>query len=34
MFSAMFVFAVLVIVVFNFAFERGELMRQVAPGAL
>jgi heme exporter protein B len=37
MFSAMFVFAVLVIVMFNFAFElrvSGEQVRQVAPGAL
>jgi heme exporter protein B len=37
MFSAMFVFAVLVIVVFNFAFDlrvTGERVRQVAPGAL
>jgi heme exporter protein B len=37
MFSAMFVFAVLVIVVFNFAFElrvSGERVREVAPGAL
>jgi heme exporter protein B len=37
MFSAMFVFAVLVIVVFNFAFDlrvSGERVRQVAPGAL
>ncbi len=37
MFSAMFVFAVLVIVIFNFAFElrvSGERVRQVAPGAL
>jgi heme exporter protein B len=37
MFSAMSVFAVLVIVVFNFAFDlriSGERVRQVAPGAL
>jgi heme exporter protein B len=37
MFSAMFVFAVLVIVVFNFGFDlrvSGERVRQVAPGAL
>jgi heme exporter protein B len=37
MFSAMFVFSVLVIVVFNFAFDlrvSGERVRQVAPGAL
>jgi heme exporter protein B len=37
MFSAMFVFAVLVIVIFNFAFElrvSGERVREVAPGAL
>ncbi len=37
MFSAMFVFAVLVIVVFNFAFDlrvSGERVREVAPGAL
>jgi heme exporter protein B len=37
MFSAMFVFAVLVIVVFNFAFDlrvSGDQVRQVAPGAL
>lgn len=37
MLSAMFVFAVLVIVVFNFAFDlrvSGERVRQVAPGAL
>ena len=37
MFSAMFVFAVLVIVVFNFAFDlrvSGERVLQVAPGAL
>ncbi len=37
MFSAMFVFAVLVIVVFNFAFDlrvSGEEVRSVAPGAL
>jgi heme exporter protein B len=37
MFSTMFVFAVLVIVVFNFAFDlrvSGERVRQVAPGAL
>jgi heme exporter protein B len=37
MFSAMFVFAVLVIVVFNFAFDlrvTGERVREVAPGAL
>jgi heme exporter protein B len=37
MFSAMFVFAVLVVVVFNFAFDlrvSGERVRQVAPGAL
>lgn len=37
MFSAMFVFAVLVIVIFNFAFDlrvSGERVRQVAPGAL
>ncbi len=37
MFSAMFVFAILVIVVFNFAFDlrvSGERVRQVAPGAL
>jgi heme exporter protein B len=37
MFSAMFVFAVLVIVVFNFAFDlrvSGEQVRSVAPGAL
>ena len=37
MFSAMFVFAVLVIVVFNFAFDlrvSGDRVRQVAPGAL
>jgi heme exporter protein B len=37
MFSAMFVFAVLVIVVFSFAFDlhfSGERVRQVAPGAL
>jgi heme exporter protein B len=37
MFSAMFVFAIIVIVVFNFAFDlrvSGERVRQVAPGAL
>jgi heme exporter protein B len=37
MFSAMFVFAILVIVVFNFAFDlrvSGERVREVAPGAL
>ncbi len=37
MFSAMFVFSVLVIVVFNFAFDlrvTGDNVRQVAPGAL
>jgi heme exporter protein B len=37
MFSTMFVFAVLVVVVFNFAFDlrvSGERVRQVAPGAL
>ena len=37
MFSAMFVFSVLVIVVFTFAFDlrvSGERVRQVAPGAL
>jgi len=37
MFSAMFVFAILVIVVFNFSFDlrvSGERVRQVAPGAL
>jgi heme exporter protein B len=37
MFSAMFIFAVLVIVVFNFAFDlrvSGDRVRQVAPGAL
>ncbi len=37
MFSAMFVFGVLVIVMFNFAFDLrvgGERVRQVAPGAL
>ncbi|MFN2244876.1 MAG: heme exporter protein CcmB [Anaerolineae bacterium] len=37
MFSAMFVFAVLVIVVFNFAFDlrvTGDRVREVAPGAL
>ena len=37
MFSTMFVFAVLVIVVFNFAFDlrvSGERVRQFAPGAL
>jgi heme exporter protein B len=37
MFSAMFVFSVLVIVVFNFAFDlrvSGERVREVAPGAL
>jgi heme exporter protein B len=37
MFSAMFVFAILVIVVFNFAFDlrvSGDRVRQVAPGAL
>ncbi len=37
MFSAMFVFSVLVVVVFNFAFDlrvSGERVRQVAPGAL
>ena len=37
MFSSMFVFAVLVIVIFNFAFDlrvSGERVRQVAPGAL
>jgi heme exporter protein B len=37
MFSAMFIFAVLVTVVFNFAFDlrvSGERVRQVAPGAL
>ncbi len=37
MFSAMFVFAVLVIVVFNFAFNlrvSGARVREVAPGAL
>jgi heme exporter protein B len=37
MFSAMFVFAVLVVVIFNFAFDlrvTGERVRQVAPGAL
>ena len=37
MFSAMFVFAILTVVVFNFAFDlrvSGERVRQVAPGAL
>jgi heme exporter protein B len=37
MFSAMFVFAVLVIVIFNFAFDlrvSGERVRYVAPGVL
>jgi heme exporter protein B len=37
MFSAMFVFAVLVVVMFNFAFDlrvSGDRVRQVAPGAL
>jgi heme exporter protein B len=37
MFSAMFVFSVLVIVIFNFAFELrigGDAVRGVAPGAL
>jgi heme exporter protein B len=37
MFSAMFVFAILVVVIFNFAFDlrvSGERVRQVAPGAL
>ena len=37
MFSAMFVFAVLVVVVFHFAFDlrvTGEGVRAVAPGAL
>ena len=37
MFSAMFVFAVLTVVIFNFAFDlrvSGERVRQVAPGAL
>lgn len=37
MFSAMFVFSIIVIVVFNFAFDlrvSGERVRQVAPGAL
>lgn len=37
MFSAMFVFAVLVVVTFTFAFDlrvTGERVRQVAPGAL
>jgi len=37
MFSAMFVFSVLVIVIFNFAFDlrvSGDRVRQVAPGAL
>jgi len=37
MFSAMFVFAVLVIVVFNFAFElrvSGDEVRRIAPGVL
>ncbi|NIV28611.1 MAG: cytochrome C biogenesis protein [Anaerolineae bacterium] len=37
MFSAMFVFAVLVIVIFTFAFDlrvSGDRVRQVAPGAL
>ena len=37
MFSAMFVFSVLVIVIFNFAFDlrvSGERVREVAPGAL
>jgi heme exporter protein B len=37
MFSAMFVFAVLVIVMFNFAFDlrvSGEQVRRVTPGAL
>jgi heme exporter protein B len=37
MFSAMFVFGVLVIVIFNFAFDlrvSGERVRQVTPGAL
>jgi heme exporter protein B len=37
MFSAMFVFSVLVIVIFNFAFDlrvTGESVRLVAPGAL
>jgi heme exporter protein B len=37
MFSAMFVFAILVVVIFVFAFElrvTGERVRQVAPGAL
>ncbi len=37
MFSTMFVFAVLVIIVFNFAFDlrvSGDRVRQVAPGAL
>jgi len=37
MFSAMFVFAILTVVIFNFAFDlrvSGERVRQVAPGAL
>lgn len=37
MFSTMFVFAVLVIIVFNFAFDlrvSGDRVREVAPGAL
>jgi heme exporter protein B len=37
MFSAMLVFAVLVVVIFNFAFDMrvsGERVREVAPGAL
>jgi heme exporter protein B len=37
MFSAMFVFSILVIVVFNFAFDlrvSGDAVRSVAPGAL
>jgi heme exporter protein B len=37
MFSAMFVFAILVIVIFNFAFDlrvSGQEVRSVAPGAL
>ena len=37
MFSAMFVFGVLVIVIFNFAFDlrvSGDRVREVAPGAL
>jgi heme exporter protein B len=37
MFSAMFVFAVLVVVIFHFAFDlrvTGEAVREVAPGAL